>query len=322
MQSSCDVSRRWRHCRHLRSAPRRRALSPAGPACRATARSSGGIFSPASTWSSRSSSPRSAWPRAPRACSILECSRASTANAAQPGSSPHRTTLISRQESCTKSSQPGVLVEHAQIAGGVARSRHRARCRRPTARSRRWIWSIASTAVVGSLMAPRQRLDRDVDDDAEGESRILLDGALGAHGNRSAQASCRLPPPHRHAAGKASPPSRRSRRRGKRISTTPPVRSASSLSASRFDRQDDRRLCRGAGSRAPACRAPACGGRWRVRPLDAGRIDLLDDLQSLLTQAPDDADGPQQSRGVVHQIEKGSRSRLRFSRTSETVSGR
>ena len=42
-----------------------------------------------------------------------------------------------------------------------------------------------------------------------------------------------------------------------------------------------------------------------MRSLDAGRVDLIDHLQSLLAQAPENGDGPQQARGVVHEIEEG-----------------
>ena len=40
----------------------------------------------------------------------------------------------------------------------------------------------------GIVDRARERLDRDVDDHAEGESGVLLDGALQPHGNGSAQA--------------------------------------------------------------------------------------------------------------------------------------
>ena len=42
-----------------------------------------------------------------------------------------------------------------------------------------------------------------------------------------------------------------------------------------------------------------------MRSLDEGRVDLIDHLQSLLAEAPDDGDGPQQARGIVHQVEEG-----------------
>ena len=43
------------------------------------------------------------------------------------------------------------------------------------------------TAVVGSLIAADKRLDGDVDQDAQGEGRILLHRALAAERDRAAQ---------------------------------------------------------------------------------------------------------------------------------------
>ena len=77
-------------------------------------------------------------------------------------------------------------VDDAQIAGGVVD--HVVVQMTPADGAQQAVELVERQHGGGGIVdGARQRLDRDVDDDAEGEGGILLDGALGAHGDGRAQ---------------------------------------------------------------------------------------------------------------------------------------
>ena len=179
---------------------------------------------------------------------------------------------ISLHEMCTKSSQFGVrrMTRTRPAASRIASS---CSCRRPTKRSRRWIWSIASTAVVGSLMAGDSAL-------SAMSTRIRKANV----GSCSIVRSCRTPlaraasrssmPRRRRTGGTAARPRPRSRRpaartrRGhrarrasshERLRPLPPARSAIGPPGARRGRGGEpRRIC---AAPSPAPRRPPRPGR-------------------------------------------------------------
>ena len=148
----------------------------------------------------------------------------------------------------------------------------------------------------------RQRLDRDIDDDAKREGGVLLHGALRPEGNLSAQPAL----VDRAAAAvqqkKGSPTATKSPTWGTN-SMTP---SAVSLrrSAPRDLRPARSPTCPDARRSGPGAKLERrCAGSASVSSMGFG-IDALDDPKALLAHAPHDADRAQQPRRIVDQEQK------------------
>ena len=147
----------------------------------------------------------------------------------------------------------------------ASRSSSLRKSRRPTRRSRRCSWSIAITAVVGSLIAADKGLDRDIDQDAKGEGRVLLHGALAAERDRGAQrrSSIATAPPYSRNSGSST--ARKSPTLRNELDDPVGARGPSATSPREVDRQDDARsaFVQNDPGRDPG-RPPRSAGRGRV----------------------------------------------------------